>query len=74
MIVNKLLELFEYLSELEVDYALSASVDDFEPFAIWFAGEEILCIDFQSFEPNKESLKAYDIVWDEYHGCYIYVI
>lgn len=74
MIVGKLLELFEYLSDLEVDYALDEGVENFEPFGIHFLAEEILGIDFQGAKPNKESLKARGIVWDEYHGCHIYVI
>lgn len=72
MQVHNLLELFMYLDELQTEYALSDL--PFEPFAIWFAAEEILCISFQNFEPNKDSLKANGIVWDEYQGCHIYVI
>lgn len=74
MIVHKLCELFEYLSDLEVDYALSTDVDEFEPFKIWTWGNNYICINFQGFKPDEESLKAYGIVKDEFLGTYVYII
>jgi hypothetical protein len=75
MIVSKLLNLFEYLSDLEVEYALNEEIENFEPFNLWTWGNNCICINFQNFEPpNEEELQKYGIVKDEFLGTYVYLI